>query len=82
MTGPAKLAADSSGDSGQLSGTVIAVTFLGATSRVTVDLGDTTILAQLTTAAASELPAGSHVALTIRPDPVLVSGDAPALSEP
>ena len=76
------LAADRSGDSGPLTGTVIAVTFLGATSRVTVDLGDTTILAQLTTAAASELPAGSHVTLTIRPDPVLVAGDSPAASEP
>jgi putative spermidine/putrescine transport system ATP-binding protein len=76
------LASDSSGDSGPLTGTVIAVTFLGATSRVTVDLGDTTILAQLTTADASELPAGSHVTLTIRPDPVLVSGDAPAVTEP
>jgi putative spermidine/putrescine transport system ATP-binding protein len=75
------LASDSSGDSGPLVGTVIAVTFLGATSRVTVDLGDTTILAQLTTADAAELPAGSRVALTIRPDPVLVSADSPALSE-
>jgi putative spermidine/putrescine transport system ATP-binding protein len=76
------LASDRLGESGPLTGTVIAVTFLGATSRVTVDLGDTTILAQLTTAAASELPAGSRVALTIRPDAVLVSGDSPALSEP
>ena len=67
------LASDSSGDAGPLVGTVIATTFLGATSRVTVDLGDTTILAQLTTADATELPAGSRVALTIRPDPVLVS---------
>ena len=75
------LASDSTGDSGPLVGTVIAVTFLGATSRVTVDLGDTTILAQLTTADAAELPAGSRVALTIRPDPVLVSADSPALSE-
>ena len=75
------LASDSSGDSGPLVGTVIAVTFLGATSRVTVDLGDTTILAQLTTADAAGLPAGSRVALTIRPDPVLVSADSPALSE-
>jgi len=32
--------------SGPLTGTVIAVTFLGATSRVTVDLGDTTVLAR------------------------------------
>ena len=76
------LASDSSGDSGPLVGTVIAVTFLGATSRVTVDLGDTTILAQLTTSDAAELPAGSRVSLTIRPDPVLVlSADAPAVSE-
>ena len=42
------LASDSTGESGPLTGTVIASTFLGATSRVTVDLGDTTILAQLT----------------------------------
>jgi putative spermidine/putrescine transport system ATP-binding protein len=72
------LASDSSGDSGPLVGTVIASTFLGATSRVTVDLGDTTILAQLTTADAMTHPAGSRVALTIRPDPVLVAADTPA----
>ena len=41
------LASDGAGGSGPLAGTVIAVTFLGATSRVTVDLGDTTIMAQL-----------------------------------
>jgi hypothetical protein len=52
---------------------VIAVTFLGATSRITVDLGDTTIMAQLPTADATELTAGRRVALSIRPDPVLVS---------
>jgi putative spermidine/putrescine transport system ATP-binding protein len=75
------LASDSSGDSGPLVGTVIASTFLGATSRVTVDLGDTTILAQLSTSDAAALPAGSRVALTIRPDPVLVSMDAPAVTE-
>jgi len=75
------LASDSTGESGPLVGTVIASTFLGATSRVTVDLGDAIILAQLTTAAASELPAGSRVALTIRPDPVLVSADARATAE-
>jgi putative spermidine/putrescine transport system ATP-binding protein len=76
------LASDSSGDSGPLVGTVIASTFLGATSRVTVDLGDTTILAQLSTSDATALPAGSRVALTIRPDPVLVSAaDAPAVTE-
>src|SRR5579872_3031473 len=72
------LASDGSGDSGPLTGNVIASTFLGATSRVTVDLGDLTIMAQLSTADAAELPAGSRVSLTIRPDPVLVSVDAPA----
>jgi putative spermidine/putrescine transport system ATP-binding protein len=69
------LSSDSSSDSGPLVGTVIATTFLGATSRVTVDLGDTTILAQLSTSEASELPAGSRVSLAIRPDPVLVSAE-------
>jgi putative spermidine/putrescine transport system ATP-binding protein len=79
------LASDSAAESGPLVGTVIAVTFLGAMSRVTVDLGDTSIMAQLTTADASVLPAGSRVQLTIRPDPVLVSAssdpDVPAVEE-
>ncbi len=68
-------------DEGPLAGTVIATTFLGATSRVTVDLGDTTILAQLPTSDASGLPAGSRVALAIRPDPVLVAADRPAAAD-
>jgi putative spermidine/putrescine transport system ATP-binding protein len=73
------LASHTAPEPGPLVGTVIAVTFLGATSRVTVDLGDTTILAQLSTSDAGALPAGSRVALTIRPDPVLVSaGSEPA----
>jgi metallophosphoesterase (TIGR03767 family) len=67
------LAADASGDSGPLTGTVIATTFLGATSRITVDLGDTTIMAQLPTSDAATLPAGSRVSLIIRDDPVLVA---------
>ena len=75
------LASDSSGESGPLTGTVIALTFLGATSRVTVDLGDTTILAQLATSDATALRAGSRVALTIRPDPVLVAADSAAVTE-
>jgi putative spermidine/putrescine transport system ATP-binding protein len=75
------LAADTAAESGPLTGTVITTTFLGATSRVTVDLGDATILAQLPTSDASELTAGSRVTLSIRPDPVLVSADAPAVSE-
>ena len=67
---------------GPLVGTVIAVAFLGAVSRVTVDLGDTTVLAQLPTSAASEYPAGSKVRLTLRPDPVLIQREetAPAVS--
>ena len=75
------LASDNTGESGPMSGTVIASTFLGATSRVTVDLGDTTIMAQLPTSEATELPAGSRVTLTIRPDPVLVSADSAVASE-
>ena len=75
------LASSTAGQSGPLTGTVIATTFLGASSRVTVDLGDATILAQLTTADATALPAGSHVTLAIRPDPVLVSLDSSAVSE-
>jgi putative spermidine/putrescine transport system ATP-binding protein len=75
------LASDPSGESGPLRGAVISSTFLGATSRVTVDLGDVTVIAQLSTAEASQLPAGSRVALTIRPDPVLVSVDGPAETE-
>jgi putative spermidine/putrescine transport system ATP-binding protein len=75
------LASDNSGESGPMTGTVIASTFLGATSRVTVDLGDTTIMAQLPTSEATKLPAGSRVTLTIRPDPVLVSADSAVASE-
>jgi putative spermidine/putrescine transport system ATP-binding protein len=66
------IAGTANGDSGPLVGTVIAVAFLGAISRVTVDLGDMTVLAQLPTASASEHPAGSRVRLELRPDPVLV----------
>jgi putative spermidine/putrescine transport system ATP-binding protein len=75
------LAAQSSAESGPLTGTVITSTFLGATSRVTVDLGDTTILAQLSTADAIAHPTGSRVALTIRADPVLVAADRAPASE-
>ncbi len=65
-------------ESGPLVGTVIAVAFLGAISRVTVDLGGITVLAQLPTSAASETPAGTKVRLALRPDPVLIQRDAPA----
>jgi putative spermidine/putrescine transport system ATP-binding protein len=72
------LAPGASSESGPLVGTVIAVTFLGATSRVTVDLGGTSVLAQLPTSDATALSAGSRVTLTIRPDPVLVSSSSAA----
>jgi putative spermidine/putrescine transport system ATP-binding protein len=69
-------------EQGPLVGTVIAVAFLGAMSRVTVDLGDATVLAQLATSDASEHPAGSKVRLELRPDPVLIQREeaAPAAS--
>ena len=60
---------------GPLVGSVIATSFLGATSRVTVDLGDETVLAQLTTADASKLPPGTRVRLVLRPDAVLIARD-------
>ena len=66
---------------GPLIGTVIAVAFLGATSRVTVDLGDMIVMAQLPTAQASEHPAGTRVRLAIRPDPVLIARDEKASAE-
>lgn len=75
------LDSDDSGETSPMTGTVIASTFLGATSRVTVDLGDTTVMAQLPTSEAAALSAGSRVTLTIRPDPVLVSSDSRSASE-
>ena len=75
------LASDATAEAGPLTGTVIALTFLGATSRVTVDLGDTTIMAQLATSDAAELGAGSRVTLAIRPDPVLVAAESSAPPE-
>ena len=71
------LAAHTAGETGSLVGSVIATTFLGATSRITVDLGDVTILAQLGTAEAAAHPAGSRVSLAIRDDPVLVAEGSP-----
>jgi len=66
------LTADGETTSSPLVGTVIAVAFLGATSRVTVDLGGVTVLAQMPTSQASEHPAGTKVRLVLRPDPVLI----------
>jgi len=68
-------ASDGETAAGPLVGTVIATAFLGATSRVTVDLGDITILAQLPTSEAATHPAGTRVRLALRPDPVLIARD-------
>jgi putative spermidine/putrescine transport system ATP-binding protein len=76
------LSTDGATSDGPLVGTVIAVAFLGATSRVTVDLGDLTVIAQMPTSTAADTPAGTRVLLALRNDPVLIareekaSGDA------
>jgi putative spermidine/putrescine transport system ATP-binding protein len=69
------LATDTDNVPGPLIGSVIAVSFLGATSRVTIDLGDTTVVAQLPTSDAAAHPAGTRVRLAIRKDPVLIARD-------
>ena len=69
------IASDGEAATGPLVGTVIATAFLGATSRVTVDLGDVSVLAQLPTSEASAYPAGTRVRLALRPDPVLIARD-------
>ena len=69
------LVADSGTASGPLLGTVIATVFLGAVSRITVDVGDGVVLAQMPTSEAAAHPAGTRVRLALRPDPVLISRD-------
>src|ERR1700716_518942 len=75
------LTPEQDGSSGPLVGTVIATSFLGATSRVTVDLGDATVLAQLTTADATTMPPGTRVRVVLRPDPVLIARDETAAAD-
>src|SRR5438132_258134 len=75
------LASDGDMMPGPLVGTVIATVFLGATSRVTVDLGDITVLAQLPTSDAVALTAGTRVRLSLRKDPVLIARDEKASAE-
>ena len=66
--------------SGPLVGHVIATVFLGAVSRVTVDLGEAGhVLAQLPTAEATAYPAGTRARLILRPDPILVTRAADPL---
>ena len=75
------VAADGDTVPGPLVGTVISTVFLGATSRVTVDLGDITVLAQLPTSDAAALTAGTRVRLSLRKDPVLLARDETAPTE-
>jgi putative spermidine/putrescine transport system ATP-binding protein len=69
------ISTDDAGAAGPLSGVVVTNAFLGAVSRLSIDLGDPggTVLAQLPTALASEYTPGARVRLTLRPDPVLVT---------
>jgi putative spermidine/putrescine transport system ATP-binding protein len=68
---------ETSRDDDPLAGTVVANSFLGAVSRISVDLGAAgTVVAQLPTAEAARHAVGSTVRLTLRPDPVLVTRDA------
>jgi putative spermidine/putrescine transport system ATP-binding protein len=56
-----------------LIGQVVATSFLGAVSRISVDLGEAgTVVAQLPTAQATAFAGGSLAKLTLRQDPVLV----------
>jgi putative spermidine/putrescine transport system ATP-binding protein len=58
-------------------GQVIAISFLGAVSRITVGLSSAgPVVAQMPTSQASDFPAGSLARVTMRPDPVLVVGSA------
>src|ERR1700681_3615775 len=72
------LETDGAVSDGPLVGTVIAVAFLGATSRVTVDLGDLTVIAQMPTSTAASTPAGTRVRLDLRDDPVLIAREEKA----
>jgi len=66
---------------GPLVGSVISTSFLGAISRITVDLGDISVLAQMATSDASSLPAGTRARLTLRKDPVLIERDEKASTD-
>ena len=62
------------GETGPLIGSVITTVFLGAVSRLTIDLGGTgTVMAQLPTSEATGFPAGTPARLALRRDPVLVT---------
>jgi putative spermidine/putrescine transport system ATP-binding protein len=75
------VAADGDMSTGPLTGSVISTVFLGATSRVSVDLGDVTVLAQMPTSEVGAITAGTKVRLSLRTDPVLIARDEKAATE-
>ncbi len=80
---PEAVSVDADGDMspGPLVGSVISTVFLGATSRVTVDLGDIAVLAQMPTSDVGAITAGTRVRLSLRTDPVLIARDDKAPTE-
>jgi putative spermidine/putrescine transport system ATP-binding protein len=57
-------------------GRVLAASFLGPTSRVTVEVGDQLVVAQVTGGRLAELPVGAPVRVEIRPVPVALDTGA------
>jgi putative spermidine/putrescine transport system ATP-binding protein len=58
---------------GSSGGTVVSTAFLGAVSRLTIDVGGALVVAQLPTAQAAGFRPGDAVQISVRPDPVLVT---------
>ena len=56
-------------------GRVLTASFLGPTSRVTVALGDRSVVAQIASARMADLTPGTAVRIALRPVPVAVAGD-------
>jgi putative spermidine/putrescine transport system ATP-binding protein len=49
---------------------VLSTAFLGPTSRVTVEVGDSVVVAQVSGESLAELPVGTPVRIDLRPVPV------------
>ena len=74
---------ETTGSDDRLVGTVVANSFLGAVSRISVDLGaGGLVVAQLPTSDAVGHTPGRRVRLTLRPDPVLVTRPAEDRPDP
>jgi putative spermidine/putrescine transport system ATP-binding protein len=56
-------------------GRVLTASFLGPMSRVTVELGDRSVVAQIASARMADLTPGTAVRIALRPVPVAVAGD-------